>query len=67
MQKPKKKQSGKFNKGIVTFLDVLGWKGLWQSNKEAVTHLRDIVSFTRKRAKELIMKKDEQKMYAIKI
>ena len=60
MQKPKKKQSGKFNKGIVTFLDVLGWKGLWQSNKEAVTQLRDIVSFTRKRAKEIVRTYNEK-------
>lgn len=60
MPKFKKKQPSKFNKGIVTFLDVLGWKGLWQSNKEAVTHLRDIVSLTRKRAKEIVRTYNEK-------
>lgn len=54
MLKVKKKQPSKFNKGIVTFLDVLGWKGLWQSNKEAVTHLKEIVRITKKKAFEIV-------------
>lgn len=43
-----------FKKGIVTFLDVLGWKGLWQSNKEAVRHLGNIVQATKNKASKLV-------------
>lgn len=29
--------------GAVTFLDVLGWKGIWQKDKKALSKLKDIV------------------------
>lgn len=50
----KKTSKAHFKKGIVTFLDVLGWKGLWQSNKDAVNHLKELVHDTREKAKEII-------------
>lgn len=43
-----------FQKGIVTFLDVLVWKGLWQSNREAVKHLKELVHETRQQAIEIV-------------
>ena len=43
-----------FKKGIVTFLDVLGWKGLWQSNKEAVKHLKELVHDTREQEDKIL-------------
>lgn len=60
MLKLKKKQPSKFNKGIVTFLDVLGWKGLWQSNRDAVDHLRRLVRDTRKKAIEIVKAYNEK-------
>lgn len=55
MKVPGKKASvNEFEKGIVTFLDVLGWKGLWQSNKEAVSQLKLLVRKTKKQANEII-------------
>lgn len=32
------------SQGVVTFLDVLGWKGIWARNREAVNTLRDLVA-----------------------
>lgn len=49
MKVPGKKVSvNEFEKGIVTFLDVLGWKGLWQSNKEAISQLKQLVRKTKR-------------------
>lgn len=44
----------KFEKGIVTFLDVLGWKGLWQSNREAVEQLKQLVEEARLKANKIM-------------
>lgn len=35
----------KFKIGAVTFLDVLGWKGIWQSNDKALSVLIDFLNF----------------------
>lgn len=51
-----------FKKGIVTFLDVLGWKGLWQSNKEAVNHLKELVRETRKHANNIVKAYNEKEL-----
>ena len=39
--------------GAVTFLDVLGWKGIWQENKMAIESLHSLIVKTREKA-ELI-------------
>lgn len=54
ISKIKSNAKTEFKKGIVTFLDVLGWKGLWQSNREAVKHLKELVHETRKQAIEIV-------------
>ncbi len=32
------------NQGVVTILDILGWKGIWQRNKNALQDLDDLVN-----------------------
>ena len=49
-----RKQLSKLDKGIVTFLDVLGWKGIWQNNIEAVEKLKVLIQETRDKAKDLV-------------
>lgn len=39
--------------GVVTFLDVLGWKGVWQRKNEAISDLESIVKLIDNRAKRL--------------
>lgn len=36
--------------GVVTFLDVLGWKGVWQRKDNAISELENIVSTVKKKA-----------------
>ena len=48
------KMTVKFSKGIVTFLDVLGWKGLWQNNIEAVENLKTVIQEIRDEADKLV-------------
>lgn len=40
-------------KGAVTFLDVLGWKGIWQLNTSAVEKLQSLVRELDKKAEEI--------------
>lgn len=56
----KKASATKVDKGIVTFLDVLGWKGLWQSNREAVEQLKQLVEETRNKADKIVSKYNKQ-------
>lgn len=49
-----RKQPSKFDKGIVTFLDVLGWKGMWQNNIDAIEKLKLVVKETRDKAEKLV-------------
>lgn len=37
--------------GVVTFLDVLGWKGIWQRKNEAISDLESIVKIIKNKAK----------------
>lgn len=37
--------------GVVTFLDVLGWKGVWQRKNEAINDLENIVKAIKNKAK----------------
>lgn len=43
----------KSGKGAVTFLDVLGWKGIWERNKHAINNLQDFVCKMQEKAKEI--------------
>ncbi len=36
--------------GAVTFLDVLGWKGKWRDNKEAIDLLKGLIDFTKEQS-----------------
>lgn len=56
----KKIEPSQYSKGIVTFLDVLGWKGLWQSNRDAVDHLSRLVRDTRNKAIEIVKAYNEK-------
>lgn len=50
----KKASVNEFEKGIVTFLDVLGWKGLWQSNRKAVDQLKKLVEEAKSKASKIV-------------
>lgn len=39
--------------GAVTFLDVLGWKGIWQRDKSAIYKLQNIVDEMQKKSKDI--------------
>lgn len=43
-------------KGAVTFLDVLGWKGIWQRNQSAIKKLQDFVYQMQEKAQEITNK-----------
>lgn len=40
----------KYEKGAATFLDVLGWKGIWQQDTDAIRVLHQIIEETEKAA-----------------
>ena len=40
-------------KGAVTFLDVLGWKGIWERNSDAIARLQDLICKINEKAKEI--------------
>jgi len=46
--------SFQYKKGAVTFLDVLGWKGMWQQDTEAAKKLWSIVKATRNKTREIV-------------
>ena len=46
-------QSTKSEQGAVTFLDVLGWKGIWERNKHAINSLQNLVYEMQKKAEEI--------------
>lgn len=46
----KSEQSRARQTGAVTFLDVLGWKGIWQQNSSAIETLRGLVQETMNKA-----------------
>jgi len=39
--------------GVVTFLDVLGWKGIWRRRSDAIGDLRNVVAGMRRHAQQL--------------
>ncbi len=43
----------KSENGAVTFLDVLGWKGIWQENRLAIETLHSLIIKVRERSKEI--------------
>ncbi len=43
----------KDGKGAVTFLDVLGWKGIWERNEFAIIKLQSFVCEMQKKAQEI--------------
>ena len=43
--------SAKERYGVITFLDVLGWKGVWQRKNEAIGDLESIVKAIKNKAK----------------
>ena len=42
-----------FNNGAITFLDFLGWKGIWQTNKNALNEVHELIEFTTEKANKL--------------
>lgn len=46
----KDKNEAKTELGAVAFLDVLGWKGIWQENRMAIDSLHSLIIETRKKA-----------------
>ncbi|WP_442603818.1 hypothetical protein [Paenibacillus sp. KN14-4R] len=44
----------KMKKGAVTFLDVLGWKGIWQRNPEAMDNLLSMIKESKRNIKNLL-------------
>ncbi len=71
--KPKKnKLIGKVNKkenGVVTFLDVLGWKGIWKNKERSIDILSNLISDIKKEAKRIqtISVNNEEKGVGLKI
>ena len=47
-------------KGAVTFLDVLGWKGIWQLNASAIEKLQSLVRELDKKAEDITNKYSEE-------
>lgn len=47
-------------KGAVTFLDVLGWKGIWQQNISAIEKLQSLVRELDKKAEDITNKYSEK-------
>lgn len=43
----------KAGKGAVTFLDVLGWKGIWERNQSAISQLQSFVYQMQDKAQEI--------------
>lgn len=46
--------------GAVTFLDVLGWKGIWQENRSMVESLHSLIIKTREKADEITLEYIEE-------
>jgi hypothetical protein len=40
--------------GAVTFLDILGWKGIWQRKQDAVDNLINMISYADQTVKEIV-------------
>ncbi|MDR1019791.1 MAG: hypothetical protein LBL73_03450 [Synergistaceae bacterium] len=49
-EKPKMPDRTETERGAVTFLDVLGWRGIWQRNPTAIETLHGLVQETEKQA-----------------
>lgn len=47
-------EDDELREGAVTFLDVLGWKGIWQENKKAINKLNELVRKTEKQATDIV-------------
>lgn len=43
----------KTGKGAATFLDVLGWKGIWERNQNAINQLQNFVNHMQEKAQEI--------------
>ena len=53
MKEISKKEFCVVERGAVTFLDVLGWKGIWQQNESAIEGLYSLVQWTNKTAEKI--------------
>lgn len=49
--------------GAVCFLDVLGWKGIWQQNSAAIESLHSLIIETTKKAEEISLEYSEEKEF----
>ena len=56
----KEKYEVKTELGAVAFLDVLGWKGIWQENKMAIESLHSLIIETRKKADTITREYSDQ-------
>lgn len=53
------KQNIMDEKGAVTFLDVLGWKGIWERNPFAIGKLQDLIKKMKEKAQEITNIQDD--------
>ena len=56
----KDKNEARTELGAVAFLDVLGWKGIWQENRMAIDSLHSLIIETRKKAATISMEYADQ-------
>lgn len=49
------KNNFKKEKGAATFLDVLGWKGIWERNQSAILQLQSFVKQMQKNLKKFLI------------
>jgi hypothetical protein len=61
MIKSEDKYEIKKNLGAVAFLDVLGWKGLWQENPAAIESLHSLILKTREKSEEITLEYSDVK------
>lgn len=58
-----KKIDIKKDMGAVTFLDVLGWKGIWQQNEIAIETLYALIQMTSEEVKKISLEYSEVKEF----
>ena len=50
-------------RGSVCFIDVLGWKGIWQQNTTAIDTLHSLVEMTKEKAEEISQEYADEKEF----
>lgn len=51
-----RRKATKLKNGVVTFLDVLGWKGIWKEDQLAIANLMELINKTKKKSQMIIRK-----------